>query len=109
MIDLRELKKAKKFENPLLIEGNAIKNWKELKKFWEDNTNYDLDEYCENEPYLMTLEELKGYYCEISSDSGAQDWLLPYLNIEAMINNDMQSGYLQTIDIDGEKYYYRIY
>ena len=105
MIDLNNLKEAKKFE-PLTINDKIIESWEQLKKFWEEETGYDLEEYTKNELILYTEEELKKEYLELS---GIDEKLSPYLNTEAMIHDDYLSGYLRDLMINGIKHYYRTY
>jgi len=94
VIDLRDLKE----EQP--------EKYKKLKKVWEEETGYDLDEYVDNEPVIKTKEALEEEYLELS---GIDEKLKYYLDVDAMIDDDYMSGYLRTITIDGVKYYYRIY
>lgn len=103
MLDLEQLKKDFK---PLKVEGKNIKSWEELKKFWFSYAGYDLDEYVKNEPILKTEAELEEEYLELSE---IPERLENYLDTEAMIRDDKMSGYLGTISIDDEEYYYRCY
>jgi len=96
-IDLRDLRK------------NNPKAYKKLKKEWEKWTGYDLDEYIENEPIIYTKEALEEEYLEIAREWDMPEEALYYLDVEAMIRDDMLSGYLGTIIIDGVEYYYRCY
>jgi len=93
-VDLRTLKKEKPAK------------YRKLKKYWEEETGYDLDEYMENEPIIWTKQGLQDEYLELS---GVDPRLEPYLNVEAMIADDYDSGYFRTITIDGVDYYYRVY
>jgi len=92
----------------ILKEENP-KAYEKLKKEWGEYTGYDLDEYTENEPIIWTKEALEEEYLEIARESGVPENLLGYLDVEAMIKDDMDSGYLNTIIIDGIEYYYRCY
>jgi len=103
MINLEDLKKDFK---PLKIEGQTIKNWEELKKFWSGYTGYNLGEYLKNEPFLKTQEELEDEYLESAE---IPERLEMYLDIEAMIRDDKMSGYLGSLEINNEIYYYRYY
>jgi len=107
MIDLRELKKAKKFiPFPLIIGGETIETWEKFRELWYKITNYDLDKYYKNEPYLMTYEELEKFYIE---NSGIKKELIPYLNTKAMFEDDRRNGHIGIVNINGKDYHYRVY
>jgi hypothetical protein len=87
--------------------------YERFKKYWKEETGEDLEDRIKTKDplytTLYTLDALKEEYLEVAEESGVPENFIYYLDAEAMIEDDMTSGYLDYIKFGEVEVYYRTY